>query len=369
MKVAFRADASIQIGNGHVMRCLTLADGLQAAGGNCLFICRLHVGHLVDMIEARGYKVVVLPPPGVPELNSERIEHVELPVHANWLGTDWLSDAEQTREALDGERQIDWLVVDHYALDIRWEQALGKKYKYLMVIDDLADRSHDCDLLLDQNLGRKAGDYIPLVPKGSLILTGPRFAILRPEFSKFRPMSLSRRSAPQLKHILISMGGVDKDNATGAILSALNADDLPVDCRITVVMGESAPWLRSVQSQAECLPWKTEVMVSVRDIARLMTEADLAIGAAGSTSWERCCLGIPTIMVICAENQRAGALALSAAGAAVLIGDIVDIPSCLGKSIREARLSLRELSFKSSQIVLGDGMKNVMKHMGSVSAN
>lgn len=369
MKVAFRADASMQIGNGHVMRCLTLADGLRAAGGSCLFICRQHVGHLVNMIEARGYKVVVLSSPRGSKPNSERIDCTELPIHANWLGTDWLSDAEQTREALDGEHPIDWLVVDHYALDIRWEQALGGKYKHLMVIDDLADRSHDCNLLLDQNLGRKAGDYIPLVPKGSLILTGPQFAVLRPEFSRFRSISLSRRSTPQLRHIMISMGGVDKDNATGAILSTLSVDDLPADCRITVVMGENAPWLRSVQLRAECLPWKTEVVVSVRDIARLMTEADLAIGAAGSTSWERCCLGIPTIMVICAENQRAGALALSAAGAAVLIGDIVDIPSCLGESIREARLSLRELSLKSSQIVLGDGIKNVMKHMESVSAN
>lgn len=367
MKAVFRTDASLDIGTGHVMRCLTLADVLRREGTECHFICREHAGHLIEAVRAQGYIAHPLPLQPAEESQHRPRTAPEL-AHASWLGATQEQDALSCTTILRSI-QPDWLIVDHYALDKRWEVAQRPHCGKIMVIDDLADRLHDCDLLLDQNLGREAGDYIPLVPKGSLILTGPQFAVLRPEFSSFRSISLSRRSAPQLRHIMISMGGVDKDNATGAILSTLGVDDLPADCRITVVMGENAPWLRSVQLRAECLAWKTEVVVSVRDIARLMTEADLAIGAAGSTSWERCCLGIPTIMVICAENQRAGALALSAAGAAVLIGDIVDIPSCLGESIREARLSLRELSFKSSQIVLGDGIKNVMKHMESVSAN
>lgn len=363
MRVAFRADASMQIGNGHVMRCLTLADGLRAAGGTCLFICRQHVGHLVNMIEARGYRVVVLSTPRGSKFNRERIECTELPIHAPWLGTDWLSDAEQTRQVLDLDHPIDWLVVDHYALDIRWEQFLAGTYKRLMVIDDLADRSHDCDLLLDQTLGRHSEDYQPFVPKLCTILCGPQYALLRPEFAQWRPYSLTRRQKPELQHLLITMGGVDRDNATGTILDALTPGCLPDNCRISVVMGQNAPWLHQIHQQTRQLPWHTSVLVGVTNMARLMADSDLAVGAAGGTSWERCCLGLPTILMVLADNQVDIARALSEARAV----SAIDFASCSDRLPDALRAfdnkKLFEVSRSAASVCDGTGSAEVIKQL------
>ena len=308
-RIAFRTDASLQIGTGHVMRCLTLADALRERGVDCLFICRPHPGHLLDLIAQRGHEAVNL---------HARIEEPRQPpadpAHAHWLGTDWVRDAEDTRHAL-GAEAVDWLVVDHYALDRRWEQALRPHCNRLMVIDDLADRPHDCNLLLDQNLGRAVADYSGLLSAQTRTLIGPQYALLRSEFAQLRAASLVRRANPQVKHLLITMGGVDKDNATGRVLDALNRCALPPDLRITVVMGPHAPWLQYVQTQAAQMHCPARVLVGVTDMARLMTESDLAIGAAGSTSWERCCLGLPTIQLVLALNQADIANALAEAGA------------------------------------------------------
>jgi len=314
MRVVFRVDASLEVGSGHLMRCLTLATALAEKGAECLFICREHLGHMADFVEQKGFEVMLLPKP-VADWKPQDEGRIQ---HAAWLGCDWQTDAEQTQQSLP-EGQIDWLVVDHYALDAGWESVLRACCKQIMVINDLADRQHDCDLLLDQTLGRLEEDYAQLVSKNCTLLTGSQYALLRPEFAQLREVSLQRRVKPQLKRILISMGGVDQHNATGAVLAALNKYSLPQECQITVVMGGQAPWLQAVQEQAKQMRWLTTVQVSVDNMAQLMTESDLAIGAAGSSSWERCCLGLPTLMVVLAENQRYAAKKLQAAGGAQLL--------------------------------------------------
>lgn len=318
MNVVFRADASLQMGTGHVMRCLTLADALTAAGARCEFICRTHPGNLLDLIRSKGYIAHELSVrqgmsgAGVSGCKTESGEHA--PTHSHWLGASQAEDAAACVPIL-AELQPDWLIVDHYALDVRWEQALKLHYRRLMVIDDLADRPHACDLLLDQTYGRQGEDYRAWVPDDCQILCGSQYALLRPEFAARRPYSLQRRVRPQLRQLLISMGGVDKDNATGQVLDALRDCPLPGDCRITVVMGSTAPWLKEVKQQTLSLPWPSQVLVGVSDMARLMADSDLAIGAAGATSWERCCLGLPTAMMVLAENQRFAAELLERAGA------------------------------------------------------
>ncbi len=313
MHIAFRADASLQIGTGHVMRCLTLADALRDQGAQCTFVCRPHSGHLLDLVTQRGHKALAQSQPQ-PNFSAPAD-----PAHAAWLGTSWADDAEQTKRAL-GAQTVDWLVVDHYALDARWEEALRPQAKRIMVIDDLADRPHACDLLLDQNLGRSKQDYDGLLKGKTTPLIGPQYALLRPEFAALRVQSQARRQAkPQLQRLLITMGGVDKDNVTGQVLAALQGCSLSADLRVTVVMGPHAPWLAQVQAQAAQMPWPTEVLVGVNNMAQLMVENDLAIGAAGGTSWERCCLGLPSIQVVLAQNQEAIALALSHVGATLLL--------------------------------------------------
>jgi UDP-2,4-diacetamido-2,4,6-trideoxy-beta-L-altropyranose hydrolase len=366
MRIAFRADASSQIGTGHVMRCLTLADALRAQGAGCYFISREHTGHLLEVISQRGFCVTALPaglpPPSNTFVSSDRAEES---VHTSWLGCDWQADAQQTRTIL-ATLQPDWLVVDHYALDQRWEIALQPHYQKLLVIDDLADRPHRCDLLLDQNLGRQPQDYAGLVPAQCQVLTGPQYALLRPEFPALRPYSLQRRERPTLKHLFISMGGVDLPNATGQVLQALKACALPQDCRISVVMGQQAPWLQQVRKQAQDMPWPTDVMVNITDMAQRMADSDLAIGAAGSTSWERCCLGLPTLMVVLADNQWPGARALQAVQAANLIGGVGEISTQLPLIVQALTQDLRliQLSAAASAVTNGQGVDKTLRAMG-----
>lgn len=356
MQVAFRTDASLEIGTGHVMRCLTLADALSKHGAQCTFICREHVGNLLAFIRQCGYEAVALP--------SSTFNDPVLcePSHAAWLGADWALDADQTLQVL-GENVVDLLVVDHYALDRNWEAALRPNARRIMVIDDLAERPHDCDLLLDQNLGRSECDYANLVAENTTILIGPQFALLRPEFSAWRNQSLSRRvNNPKLRRLLITMGGVDKDNFTGHVLNALTTCDLPQDLCITVVMGINAPWIKQVQTQVANMSCPAEVLVGVNNMAQLMAESDLAIGAAGGTAWERCCLGLPSFILVLAENQRAGAISLQDAGAASFLIPPQNAPQALGNWLSKglSDSNLLKMSLHAANVCDGAGVKRVL---------
>jgi len=323
MNVVFRVDASIEMGIGHVMRCLTLADALRDEGAHCHFVCREHLGNLIDQIASRGHQVYSLPLCQV----GQHPDNIQIgkfrPSHFHWLGCDWLTDARQTTDCI-GLLNIDWLIVDHYALDDCWEKYLRTICSKIMVIDDLADRNHDCDLLLDQTFGRSNQDYKQQVPAACTIVTGAKYALLRPEFAALRSYSLKRRKEPRLGQLLISMGGIDKENATSKVLQALKGSPLHKDCQIIVVMGENAPWLENIRFHAKELLWKVEVKVKVANMAQLMADSDLAIGAAGSTSWERCCLGLPTLMIVLADNQEVIASALHKGDAALNIGAVSD---------------------------------------------
>jgi UDP-2,4-diacetamido-2,4,6-trideoxy-beta-L-altropyranose hydrolase len=264
------------------------------------------------MIQLRGHRAIALATP------DENYTAPGAPYHSKWLGTDWASDAEQTKQAL-GEQLVDWLVVDHYALDHRWEQALRSHTKRILAIDDLADRPHESELLLDQNLGRQVEDYEGLLSRHTHTLIGPAYALLRSEFAQLREYSLQRRAHSKLRNLLITMGGVDQVNATGQVLAALTCCELADEHRITVVMGSTAPWLAQVQAQAAAMPRPTQVLVGVSNMAQLMAESELCIGAAGSTSWERCCLGLPAIQIVLADNQKGINAALELAGAVLSV--------------------------------------------------
>ncbi len=363
-RIAFRADASLEIGSGHVMRCLTLADALRDKGAECWFICRSHQGHLAELIRSRGHHCQLLDVVAEPEQGTAGVSS---PAHASWLGCSWMLDAAQTRVIL-AELRPAWLVVDHYALDANWESKLRTHVSRIMVIDDLADRPHDCDLLLDQNLGRQPDDYREHVPYSCQILTGPRYALLRPEFARLRAFSLHRRKSSRLHQLLITMGGVDLPNATGEILNMLQQCLLPDDCRISVVMGPSAPWLGKVRDMARTMKWPTEILVGVNDMATHMANCDLAIGAAGSTSWERCCLGVPTLMVTLAQNQLVIGDALHHQGGAILIGALT-APHFkanfheLMSTIIAGPQCLRNMCANSSTLTDGNGCQDVIAWM------
>lgn len=357
--VVFRTDAALHIGTGHVMRCLTLANALKAQGATTMFVCRDHTGHLCEVIQKQGHACLLLPAPTTSIVTTPDSE--QRPPHRGWLGEDWETDAQQTLNALAGGH-FDWLVVDHYALDANWERAVRLCADRIMVIDDLADRQHDCDLLLDQTLGREPVDYADWLPATCRLLTGVNYALLRPEFSHWREFSLARRQRPILKQVSLNMGGVDAANMTGQVLNALAASALPEGLMVTVVLGLAAPHRHDVTSLARSLPFRTNVMSHVDNMAELMANSDLAIGAAGTTSWERCCLGLPTLLFVLAPNQLDSASALQAAGAVMLVKTPDELADAV-RTVCESPAILTTMSHAAAGLVQGDGAVTVLSRL------
>ncbi|OYY95898.1 MAG: UDP-2,4-diacetamido-2,4,6-trideoxy-beta-L-altropyranose hydrolase [Hydrogenophilales bacterium 28-61-23] len=290
MKVAFRADASVQIGAGHVMRCLTLADKLLERGARTRFLCRPSPGHLGDLILARGHAL-------------------------DWL-PDAMPDAAASSQALAVGAPHDWLVVDHYALGADWERAQRGLVESILAIDDLADRMHDCDVLLDQNL-QTGHRYDGLLPADCRVLLGPSYALLRPEFQRARVAI-----APGLDsvgNILVCFGGSDPLDLTGLTLDALDRLER-FDLLVEVVVGQAYPYCDRLKARCATRPG-THFHCQADDLAGLMARADLAIGASGVVTWERACVGLPALAITFADNQRPIAAAAQAAGMLTWVGD------------------------------------------------
>jgi UDP-2,4-diacetamido-2,4,6-trideoxy-beta-L-altropyranose hydrolase len=304
MKIVFRADASSTIGTGHVMRCLSLAQGVERAGGKAIFVCRELPGHLCDEIAARGFTALRLSAGA-----AGAAQDGDGPLHAAWLGTSWQQDAAQTRAVLEPLTPVDWLVVDHYALDARWESALRPLTKQLMAIDDLFDRPHDVELLLNQNiLPGTITSYAGLLPSACRLLLGPRYALLQRRYRELRGRIPPRGG--RIERVLVYFGGVDAANLTGRSLEALLAagcGDLDID----VVLPVAGPHAESIRALAARLPG-AHLHETLPSLAQLMASADLAIGAGGTTSWERLCLGLPALVVTLSDNQLMIARALQA---------------------------------------------------------
>ena len=273
--IAIRADASDTIGSGHVMRCLSLAGGLAASGARVRFLCRDLPPQFMVQICAEGHQVRLLR--DVPESDESR-------------------DSEESISALQ-EQSVDWMIVDHYGLGKRWEASLRKAVPKLMVIDDLADREHDCDLLLDQNLRSGAeGLYRSLIPQTARSLLGPRYALLRPKFAQ---TSARDRSGP-VRRILVFFGGADASNQTVKAVRAIGLLALP-EVSVDIVVGPMFRSTDELENLCSMIPHAR--ILRDADMAALMQGADLAIGAGGTTSWERCAVGLPTLAWPIADNQ------------------------------------------------------------------
>jgi len=313
MDVCIRTDSSLEIGTGHVMRCLTLAEYLHDQGVEVVFICRKLPGCIVDFIEAKGLRVCLLL-----QRDAGPIDEPHHSEHEKWLVVGKETDAADTGRILAaGERFPDWLVVDHYALDSQWERSMRPYVGHIMVIDDLADRSHDCDLLLDQNFYENARDrYRNLVPSHCRMLLGPEYGLLRPEFNELRQRMTERDGT--VSRILVFFGGSDVTNETAKALEAVSALQRP-DIAVDVVIGSSNPHKAQIESAAHRLA-NVRLHYQTQNMAELMAQADLAIGAGGTTTWERCCLGLPTLAIVVAENQREMTEAADGQGAVLNMG-------------------------------------------------
>ena len=367
MNFLIRADASLAIGSGHIMRCLTLARALKADGHGVHFVCRALSGHLADWIRAQGFACSLLEP----DTASSQPENPAPPVasappHAHWLPLPQEQDAADCAPLIAAQRP-DWIICDHYALDAVWQRAAravcGSR---LMVIDDLCDRAHDADLLLDQTLNRRRQDYAGLLPAGCRVLAGTRYALLRDEFAAARPAALAARAATSKQpesRILLNLGGVDEHNYTLAVLKALQPLAGSLKFALTVVMGATAPHTAAVREFAAAAPYPCRVLSAADNMAQLMAQADLAIGAAGSTSWERCCLGLPTLLLVLADNQRAVAAALQQAGAALVLETQELSAPAFAAALRELQKRQPEMSQAAAALCDGLGVQRVLRHL------
>ena len=359
MKIVFRTDASIQIGSGHVMRCLTLAEALRDRGAKVLFICRDLPGNLNAMIEAKGFDLCRLPAPGshVAGLSWNR--------HANWLGVDWSQDAAETLRCLhEVDKSVDWLVVDHYALDRQWEVLMRPVAAKIMVIDDLADREHDCDLLLDQNLYPDQDTrYESLLSRNCKQLLGPGYALLRPEFSNLRRQLADRDG--QVRRILVFMGGSDLDDVTSRVLDALKSLQ-EFMFEVDVVVGANSPNRKTVETLCREVP-RCNFHCQVPNLAELMNKADLAIGGGGSAVWERACLGVPSLVLGIADNQSALAETVGERGCCLYLGMAAEVttPEIVAAvlTLFKAPGLLQHFSTASRTLTDGRGVARVVRYL------
>lgn len=301
------------------MRCLTLADSLQASSDDICFVCRSVPPYLRDKLAASDHRLILLPP--VPQAAaSDRSAPADTLAHAAWLGASQEQDAAATLAAIAAVG-CDWLVVDHYGIDHRWESALREKAKRILVIDDLADRKHNCDALIDQNLYRNMNSrYAGKVPEDCTLFLGPRYAFLRKEFH-YQRQQLRTRSG-EVHNLLIYFGGVDANNHTLEAIEALLQTNHNLT-EVNIVIGAQHPDSNNIQST--CTQHGFNCHVQTSQMAGLMAAADLAIGAGGISAYERLYLRLPSILRPIADNQIEQLECMAAADLCELYEDRADL--------------------------------------------
>ena len=297
MRVAIRVDSSTAIGSGHLMRCLTLAERMRKEkNAEVHFISRDLEGNLHGKIKDSGFLLHVLPRHPLDE---------GLECYAAWLTVPQKVDAAETKSVLRKCGRIDCLVVDNYALDMTWEREMRPFTDEIFVIDDLANRKHDCDILLDQNFYLdKEKRYVGLVPEDCKLLLGPRHALLREEFYEARKHLRKRDGI--LRNILVFYGGSDLTNETMKAFHALQVfHEMHPEIMVDVIVGGSNPHQQALKKFCEASNIRNWMSYhfQVDNMAECMVRADLMLGAGGSTTWERCFLELPAIVTAIAENQ------------------------------------------------------------------
>jgi UDP-2,4-diacetamido-2,4,6-trideoxy-beta-L-altropyranose hydrolase len=359
---AIRTDSSVTIGTGHLFRCLTLADALRRDGGSVSFICRDLPGNLISRIEGLDFPVLRLPPG-----NSSIAFCGEKSRHPLRKETEWEIDARGTLRLLSETEKIDWLVVDHYALDERWEGEMRPVVRKIMVIDDTANRPHDCDLFLDQNFHKDHGlRYRGLLPQRCRKLFGPRYALLRPEFLEARKARKIHEG--RVRRVLVFFGGTDPTNETEKALDAIRLLKR-TDIHFNVIVGDTNPKRERIRRLCAGTG-NARFYCHVKDMARMMARSDLAIGAVGTTTWERCYLGLPSITLTIAENQHPIGEQVSKAGAIRSLGWHANVNAAdIAASIQEyldAPLKLKKMSEKGMELMGGEffeGAEGVLREM------
>ena len=356
-KIVFRVDATRQIGSGHLMRCLTLANEGLLRGWKSYFVMRDADFEIQKKISSSGHEFRPLKDEGSELANSEAVLQ-----HSHWLSVSQETDAADTLEFV---LQVcpDWIIVDHYAIDATWHKIVKEKCSSIMVIDDLADRKLECDILLNQNHGFSAHDYSDKIMGNCDLLLGANFALLRPEFREWRKHSLSRRKSKNLQRVLITMGGVDANNHSLAILKELATSFHAKKCEFLVVLGAMYSFHEEMDEFIATSDLTVAKITDAENMAEIMSLADICIGSAGSSALERCCLGLPNLLLSIAKNQDRIAHDLEQRGvtSVTALGSI----ACAFDRFFEAEKAkfLIEIIAKSSELCDGAGAIRVIEKL------
>ncbi|MBT4922788.1 MAG: UDP-2,4-diacetamido-2,4,6-trideoxy-beta-L-altropyranose hydrolase [Rickettsiales bacterium] len=307
--IVFRVDSSFKIATGHVMRCLTLAKYLSKHRDRIVFICRDLDGNISERITKEGFELKLLPKP-----KSEMAKSGN--EYDNWFEVSLEEDVMQVQEILAEFGTNITLIIDHYSIDQKWHRAIRGFVDKIVVIDDLANRPHDCDIIIDQNLYHNFEHrYDDLVPANSQKFLGQNYAILREQF-----YDIEKRKRSQVKNILIFFGGIDLDNFTlQSINAVLEVDQNECANFNVIVIGAKNNYQQEITDL--CIKHKFEYKSYVDNMAEVMNWADLSIGAGGTTSWERCYLNLPAIIISLADNQNEICQTLSDFGMARYLGN------------------------------------------------
>jgi UDP-2,4-diacetamido-2,4,6-trideoxy-beta-L-altropyranose hydrolase len=342
VNIVIRADASQYIGSGHIMRCLVLAKALAKSGYCIRFACRRQVGDLFDLLEARGFEVIELVSPSdfcVPNDDKD---------YAAWLQVPWQQDADSLLTQIG---QIDLLIVDHYGINIEWEVYVKARLACkLFVIDDLV-RTHSADLLLDQTLMREVQEYGNI--SSTRILVGCDHALLADNFPDLREKVLDKNEDIKRPKLLLSMGAMDLANITLKVLSVFSHFKKSERPFITVLLSPRAPHYQTVRNFCQINSDWIRFIDFVDDMAELMNSQDVAVGAGGTTSWERACLGIPSIVIPLASNQINSCEKLASLHAAITM-EISEIEAGLSEQYNLLIKKFR--AYRRSALAICDGL-------------
>lgn len=354
-RVAIRVDASAEMGTGHLKRCLSLAQALAEAGAQTRLICRP-----LDTVAAQVLALQDVAVDWLPAASAAYVPDPSAPPHATWARVDWLDDAQQTAETL-AEWAPDWMVVDHYAFDARWHQAVRQALDCrLLVIDDLADRPLAADALLDHNWDDDhRHKYAACVQGKPTWLTGPRHALLAPAYRHAVRCVLRDK----VRSIGIFMGGTDPGGASARVVKACRTAGFggPLE----VVSTSASPHLAGLR-QACASDQATTLTLDEPDLAAFFARHDLQIGAGGGATWERCCIGAPTITLVLATNQavvvqaldRLGALRAARLGNTPVTAELPTLTDALDQLLTDAA-ARAALGKRAATLVDGRGAQRV----------
>lgn len=310
MRVAFRVDASPRMGTGHLHRCLSLAQALRSYGAEVLFVTRDHNIDSPALIDSHGFEsTIILPPP-----SDELTPDPAIP-HSPWAGVEQEQDIDETVSALN-KFSPDWVVIDSYAFDARWHNAVRDRLECRIAeIDDLADRPIAPDLLIDHNFTKDHGaKYASCLERKTRILGGPRYALLGSAFAEAERY----RFNDTVRSIGVFMGGVDAGNHSSSVLDALATTGFAG--AVEIVTTSANPNLDALRQHVANRP-ETTLSVNLPDLAEFFARHDIQIGAGGGATWERACIGVPTVLVVVAPNQMSVAPDMSEAGVVALTAD------------------------------------------------